>query len=69
MYIPINSVGGFLFSTPSPAFVICRLFIDDHSDQCGVVPYGSFDGHFSNNDEPLFMRLLAIYVFIGEMSV
>ena len=32
IYIPTNSVGGFLFSTPSPAFVICRLFNDGHFD-------------------------------------
>ena len=32
VYIPTNSVGGFPFSTPSPAFVICRLFNDGHSD-------------------------------------
>ena len=32
-YIPTNSVGGFNFSTPSPAFVICTLFNDGHSDQ------------------------------------
>ena len=36
-----------LFSTPSPAFVICRLFNDGHSDQCEVVPHCSFDLHFS----------------------
>ena len=28
---------GFPFSIPSPAFVICRLFNDDHSDWCEVV--------------------------------
>uniref|UniRef100_A0A8D0K754 Uncharacterized protein n=1 Tax=Sus scrofa TaxID=9823 RepID=A0A8D0K754_PIG len=37
------------FSTPSPAFVICRLVDDGHSDRCEVVPHGSFDLHFSNN--------------------
>ena len=38
---------GFLFSTPSPAFVICRLFNDGQSDWCEVVPHCSFDLHFS----------------------
>ena len=38
-----------LFSTSSPAFVICRVFNDGHSDQCEVVPHYSFDVHFSNN--------------------
>ena len=38
-----------LFSTSSPAFVICRLFNDDHFDQCEVVPRCTFDIHFSNS--------------------
>ena len=37
-----------LFSTPSPAFAICRLINDGHSDCCEVVPHCSFDLHFSN---------------------
>ena len=40
---------GSLFSTPSPAFIICRLFNDGHSDQCEVIPHCSFDLHFSDN--------------------
>ena len=40
---------GSFFSTPSPAFVICWLFNDGHSDQCEVVSHCSFDLHFSNN--------------------
>ena len=45
-YIPTNSVGGFTFSTSSPAFVICRLFNDSHSsDWYEVVPLGGFDLH------------------------
>ena len=36
-----------LFSTPSPAFIICRLFNDGHSDRCEVIPHCSFDLHFS----------------------
>ena len=40
---------GSLLSTPSPAFIICRLFSDGHSDQCEVVPPCSFDMHFPNN--------------------
>ena len=31
--IPPNSVGGFPFSTPSPEFIVCRVFEDDHFDQ------------------------------------
>ena len=33
------------FSTPSPAFVICRLFNDGHFDWCEVVPHCSVDLH------------------------
>ena len=43
---------GSLFSTPSPAFAICRLFDDARSDWCDtseVIPHCSFDLHFSNS--------------------
>ena len=51
-----------LFTTPSPAFIVCRLFDDGHSDWCEVISHCSFDLHFSNNDnvEHLFICLLAI---------
>ena len=49
VYIPTKSVGQFPFSTPSPAFVLCGLINDGHSDWCEVVPHGSFDLHFSYN--------------------
>ena len=39
-----------LFSTPSPAFVVCRLFDDGHSDWCEVITHCSSDLHFSNNE-------------------
>ena len=32
-----------IFSIPSLAFIICRLFDDSHSDQCEVIPHHSFD--------------------------
>ena len=38
-----------LSSTPSPAFMVCRFFVDSHFDQCEVIPHGNFDLHFSNN--------------------
>ena len=41
---------GSLFSIPSPAFIVCRLFDDDRSDWCEVIPHCSFDLHFSNNE-------------------
>ena len=40
---------GSLFSTPSLAFVICRLFTGGHSDWHEALPHCSFDLHFSNN--------------------
>ena len=33
IYVPINSAGGFLFSTSSPALVISCLFDDSRSDR------------------------------------
>ena len=38
-----------VYSTSSPAFVICRVFNDGHSDLCEVVPHYSSDLHFANN--------------------
>ena len=40
-----------LFSIPSPALIICRLFDDGHSDQCEVISHCRFDLHFSNNGD------------------
>ena len=40
---------GSLFSTPSPAFVVCRFFDDVHSDWCEMISHCSFDLHFSND--------------------
>ena len=42
---------GFLFSTPSPAFIVCRLFDESHSDRCEVISHCSFDLHFSSNEQ------------------
>ena len=39
----------YLFSTSSPAFIVCRVFDASHSDQCEMVPHCGFDLHFSNN--------------------
>ena len=49
IYIPTKSVGGFHILTLSPAFIICGLFDDGHSDECEVIPHYSFDLPFSNN--------------------
>ena len=37
------------FSTPFPAFIVCRFVDDGHSDWCEVIPHCSFDLHFSYN--------------------
>ena len=50
VYIPTNSVGEFLFPTPSPALIVCRFFDDIHSDWCYMIPHCSFYLHFSNNE-------------------
>ena len=50
-----------LFFTPSPAFIVSRLFDDGHSDRYEVMSYCSLDLHFSNSDvDHLFTCLLAI---------
>ena len=36
-----------LFSTSFPAFIVCRLFDDGHSNQCEVIFHCSFNLHFS----------------------
>ena len=41
---------GSVFSTSSPACIICRLFDDSHSDPCEVISHCGFDLHFSNNE-------------------
>ena len=48
-HIPTTVYKRPLFSTPSPVFVICRLFNDGHSDSCEVVSHCGFDLHFCNN--------------------
>ena len=40
-----------LFSTSSPAFIVCIFFDDGHSDWCEIMPHCSFDLHFSNNEQ------------------
>ena len=60
-----------LFSTPSPAFIICRLSDDGHSDSFEVVPHCSFHLHFSNNYgcwTSCHVPVGHLYVFFGEMS-
>ena len=63
---------GSLFSTPSPAFIVCRYFDDGYSGQCEVIYHCSFDLHFSNNERhwaSFHVFVSHLYVFFGEMSV
>ena len=48
VYISTNVQESPLFSTLSPAFTVCRLFDDDHSDWYEVLSHCGFDLHFSN---------------------
>ena len=50
IYIPPTVQACSLFSTPCPAFIVCRLFGNGHSDWCEVTSHCSFDLHFSNNE-------------------
>ena len=57
-----------LFSVPSPAFIVCRLVDDGHSNWYKVIPHCRFDLHFFNNEQywssfHVFFRHL--YVFFG----
>ena len=53
-----------LFSTPSSAFIVCRLFDDGHSDWYEMISHCSFDllSLITRGVEHLFMYLLAIYM-------
>ena len=61
---PINSVRGSLFSAPSPALTVCRLFDSSCSDWCETAPHCGFDLRFSGNSdaERLFACLFATCV-------
>ena len=71
-YIPTNSAGGSLFSTPAPALVVCGPMNDGHSDWGEVVSHAGFDLYFSNKQEcGAFFHMLVghLYTFLGEMSI
>ena len=51
-----------LFSTHSPAFIVCRFFDDGDSDQCEVISHCGFDLHFSKK-----VHLVKAMVFLVIM--
>ena len=62
----------FLFSTPSSASVICRLFNDGHCDWCEViviVPLICISLIISKVEQFFHMPTGHLYVFFGEMSI
>ena len=70
IYIPTKSARVFLFSTPSPAFMICRLLV--MAILTDVRWYCGFDLHFSNNERcwaSFHVFVSHLYVFFGKMSV
>ena len=63
---------GSLFSTPSLAFIVCRLFDSSHSDRCEMIPHCGFHFHFSDYEwcwASFHVFVSHLYVFFGEMSV
>ena len=63
IYIPTNNVEeGAFCSIPCPAFIICRILDDDHSDQSEVISHCSSDciSLMISDSEHLFLYLLAI---------
>ena len=68
---------GSLFSTPSPAFIVCRLFDEGHSDRYDVISHCKFDLHFSNNEKtereiketiPLIVVLICISLIMSDVE-
>ena len=63
IYIPTNNVEeGAFCCTPSPAFIICKILDDDHSDQSEGISHCSSDSIslIISDSEHLFLYLLAI---------
>ena len=56
------------FSTPSPAFIVCKFFDDGHSGWCEVIPHFLF----SSNEwcwTSVHVFVDHLYVFFGEMPL
>ena len=59
------------FSTPSPAFIVCRLFHDGHSDLCEVISIVVLIciSLIMSSVEHLFMFVGHLHVFFGEKPI
>ena len=71
IYIPTNSARLFPFSAPFPAFIVCRLFEEGHSDWCEMLSHCSFDLYFSHNERcwaSFHVFVSHLYIFFGKMS-
>ena len=53
--IPTNSVRSFTFLHTVSRCIVCRLFDDNHSDQCELISH-SFDLHFLSTKELLLLN-------------
>ena len=61
---------GSLFYTPSPAFAICRIFYDNHSDWCEVIPHCSFlKLNLSNFGFAGFPLLCGLFSSCGKLGL
>ena len=69
IYIPTKfPQEGSFFSTPFPAFIVCRLFDVNHSDFSEVIPHYSFDLHLSNNWASLVAQLVMWETWVWSLG-